>query len=264
MEQTQQTTQQLFASIKQAYIKALNDKDVLINWSKPHLEYLYVSKLGYLQIEVLQLQLRIKALKRKIELIVACINTEVPVDLISIELQIAVELADAEKTIMQASTDLENATYMLSHLASPTNSKELRDLYKQLAKQLHPDVNANLTDRQKELWHIVQQAYDAGDLEKLRTIPIVYEEELLAANQTSASYTEEELLVKIKVLQEGIQVLEKQMLDIKQEFPFSMQHQILDDDWIAEEKSEQEKEIKALTNLEQSINQDYLNLINCL
>jgi hypothetical protein len=264
MEQTQQTNQQIFTTVKQAYIKALNDKDILINWGKPHLESLYISKIGYLQIDKLQIQLRIKALKRKIELVVACINKEEPVDLINIELQIATELANAEKTILQAAADLDNATFLLSHLATPSHGKELKDLYKQLAKQLHPDVNTNLTDKQKELWHIVQQAYNNGDLEKLRAIPIVYQNELKNAEDAFLQLSEEELLLKIKVLQEGIHVLEREMLAIKQEFPFCMQDEILDDEWIANQKQDLQKELQELTILEQDINQQYLHLIKCI
>ena len=64
---TEEQRQQL-SVLKEEYIKLLNDKDVLLNWGKPQLEALYVSRIGRLQLERLQLQLQIKAVKRKIEL----------------------------------------------------------------------------------------------------------------------------------------------------------------------------------------------------
>ena len=82
------------------YIKLLNDKDVLQEWGKPQLEALYNTRIGCLQIEKLQLQLRIKALKRKIELVRAAINQNKSIDINEIELQVAAEIAEAEFRIM--------------------------------------------------------------------------------------------------------------------------------------------------------------------
>jgi hypothetical protein len=264
MEQTQQTKQQQFAIVKAAYIKILNDKDVMLNWGRPNLEALYISKIGYLQINKLQIELRIKALKRKIEMVVASINKQEPVDLINIELQIALELAKAEQDILVASSDLENANYLLTHLASPTHSNELKELYKQLAKQLHPDVNPNLTDQQRNLWHIVQDAYKSGDLEKLRSIPIVYEDILTDIDNTFHQLSDEELSIKIKVLTEGIKVLEAEILEINKQFPFNMKEQILDDEWISSEKESIQSELNQLTMYEQDLTQQFTHLVNSL
>lgn len=55
--------------LKEEYIKLLNDKDVLLHWGKPQLEALYSTRIGIFQVERLQIQLRIRALKRKIEMV---------------------------------------------------------------------------------------------------------------------------------------------------------------------------------------------------
>ena len=77
--------------LRTEYIKLLNDKDVLLQWGKPQLEALYNIRIGYLQIEKLQLQLRIKALKRKTELVRAAINQNKKIEITEIELQVAAE-----------------------------------------------------------------------------------------------------------------------------------------------------------------------------
>src|SRR5687768_4671090 len=146
--------QEQYDLLRTEYIKLLNDKDVLLQWGKPQLEALYNTRIGYLQIEKLQLQLRIKALKRKIELVRAAINQNKTIDITEIELQVAAELAEAEFRIMNEAAKLENSKNLLSHLESPERCAELRKLYRQLAKQLHPDVNDNLTSEQKNLWHL--------------------------------------------------------------------------------------------------------------
>ena len=164
--------------LKTAYIKSLNDKDVLEKWARPQLSALYNTLIGCLQIEILQLQLHIKALKRKIELLYAAINQQKMIDVNEIELQVAVELAEAEFHIMNEVANLENSKYLLNHLGSAERSAELRKLFKQLAKQLHPDVNDEFTEEQINLWHLVKSAYESRDLEELKAIQIVYEDQL--------------------------------------------------------------------------------------
>ena len=46
----------------------------------------------------------------------------------------------------------------------------LKDLYRKLARRLHPDNGQQITPRDKELWHQTQDAYDNGQVEVLETI----------------------------------------------------------------------------------------------
>ena len=164
---TELSTDELLAQLdllKEEYIKLLNDQDVLINWGKPQLEALYSTRIGIWQVKRLQTQLRIKGLKLKLEKVRSCINQNKPVDITAIELEVAASLAEAEARIMLESGKIEKAKELLSHLHSPERSGELRKLYRELAKQLHPDVNNNLTQEQIQLWHLVKEAYENGDL----------------------------------------------------------------------------------------------------
>jgi hypothetical protein len=183
---------------------------------------------------------------------------------LNIELQVAEELALAEQKIMAESLRFEKAEYLLSNLDSPTRSKELKDLYKQYAKQLHPDVNENLTAEQIDLWHIVQQAYQNGDLEKLRAIQVIYEKELNQVEDNFSQMTDEEMTIKIEVLKEGIKIIENEIKIIKEQFPFNMQEKITDEDWVAIEKKSIEEELNALKNYEEELTLNYMHLINSL
>ncbi len=181
--------------LKTEYIKLLNDKDVLENWGKPQLAALYNTLIGSLQIEILQLQLNIKALKRKIELVYSAINQQKIIDINEIELQVAVELAEVEFNIMNEVAKLENSKYLLNNLDSPDHSAELRKLFKQLAKQLHPDVNDDLTEDQINLWHFVKTAYENGNLEELKAIQIVYEDLLTQNGNKIIELCAEEIII---------------------------------------------------------------------
>lgn len=54
------------------------------------------------------------------------------------------------------------------HRAKPDAS--LRDLYRQLCRLLHPDAAGEMTPARRELWHQVQDAYEARDAARLDTL----------------------------------------------------------------------------------------------
>ena len=259
-----QELQQQHDLLREEYIKLMNDKDVLLQWGKPQLEAVYAIRIGYLQIEKLQLQLRIRALKRKIEMVQAAINRNEPIDINMVEITVAAELAEAEARIMNEAAKVEQAKFLLSHLDSPERSAELRKLYKQLAKQLHPDVNPELTKEQQHIWHLVKDAYETGDLEKLKALQVVYEKEIKAASEQALEFSEEDLQLKIEVLKEGIKVLNEQLTAIRNEFPFTMEKQIKDEEWVAEQSETVNKELEELKEYEAELTQQYTDLIQQL
>ena len=115
------------------------------------MEALYNTRIGVYKLELLKMQLHIKALKRKLELVRACINKNEKPDFAEIELIIAGELANVEESIMAESLKINESKNLLSNLDSPQRSAELRTLFRSLAKNLHPDVNPNITAEQKEI-----------------------------------------------------------------------------------------------------------------
>jgi len=250
--------------LKEEYISLLNDQDVLINWGKPQLEALYSTRIGVWQVKRLQTQLRIKALKLKLEKVRSCINQNKPVDVTAIEMEVAASLAEAEARIMLESGKIEKASELLSHLDTPERSGDLRKLYRELAKQLHPDVNNDLTQEQVQLWYLVKEAYENGDLEKLKAMRVVYEKELSATTEAETSLTPEELSLRIEVLKEGIKVLQEKILHIKSQFPFTVKHQITDDEWVEEETAKLQEELKQLDAYEQELTLEYEHLISNL
>ena len=165
---------------------------------------------------------------------------------------------------MLESSKIEKASELLSHLDTPERSGDLRKLYRELAKQLHPDVNNDLTQEQVQLWHLVKEAYENGDLEKLKAMRVVYEKELSATTEAETSLTPEELSLRIEVLKEGIKVLQEKILHIKNQFPFTVQHQITDDEWVESETTKLREELNQLDAYEQELTLEYEHLISNL
>lgn len=162
---------------------------------------------------------------------------------------------------MQKTGKLENAKNLLSNLASPQRSSELRTLYRQFAKQLHPDVNPQVTEEQQQIWHLIQAAYQSGDLEKLKAMELIYEKQLKAAGAAVQEFSEEELQLKIEILKQGCMVLNEQMQQIKSEFPFTIEAEIKDEEWVAAEQEKLKHEIASLKQYETELTLEYQQLI---
>ena len=247
--------------LKTEYIKLLNDKDVLLNWGKPQLEALYATKIGVHQIEKLKQQLHIQALKRKIELVQSAISKGEDFNANEIELTVAAELANAEFKIMGQVAALENAKNILTNLHSPERSAELRKIFKQLAKQLHPDANPALTAEQMDIWHLVKDAYETGDVEKLKALQVVYEKEINQLKNGLADLAADELSLRNTALTEGIRLLNEELKNIRSQFPFTIEQQIKDEEWVAAEVAGLQKELAQLKEYENELQQHYLELI---
>lgn len=59
--------------------------------------------------------------------------------------------------------------------SSPHESRELKQIYRRLAKRLHPDSTSELTPMEKERWNAANEAYRRGDLDALRQIETLCE-----------------------------------------------------------------------------------------
>lgn len=75
-------------------------------------------------------------------------------------------------------------------------SKELKRLYMEIAKELHPDLNSNITEKEEVLWQRAKDAYEMGDLDLLK---IFYEMAMENENIEEIN-SMEELRGKIKFL----------------------------------------------------------------
>ena len=57
-----------------------------------------------------------------------------------------------------------------SRNVSPTLMGRLKELYRALARRLHPDAQREMTPQKEEWWHQAQAAYEKGDTEQLEVI----------------------------------------------------------------------------------------------
>ncbi|MEN2434069.1 J domain-containing protein [Weeksellaceae bacterium A-14] len=240
--------EELIASLqklKAGYIASLNSLEVMKNWGKVQLEALYATRIGKYKIELLELQIELKSLKKKIQLCHQYINRGETPDFQAVEKSVSEMVHNAYQEIHSEKQKVAWGKAVLSNLKSPEDSMELRKIFRNVAKKLHPDINPNLSDEQKDIWHLFHTAYKTGDLDKLKALEIVYATEL-AQSENLDTLSEEDILLQTATIKQGIREIEEQIQEMERDFPFNIADQIRDDEWVEEQQNLIRKEKEEL------------------
>ncbi|NLI69332.1 MAG: hypothetical protein GX364_00500 [Firmicutes bacterium] len=230
------------SSLKTELSKLISDHDFLINTVKPNLEMKYHICIGKEQYRLYLVRNETLRIRRKIEMIQASLNRgEVP-DLQKIEQKLDIELQKWKEEVLELQRKIKEAQERekLSCL-SPDDSRELRKLYRELVKRLHPDINKNLPDNLKYIWARVLEAYKNSDLEELQVLASFLPEQEESAAGAS---TMEQLSADIDNLRGKIERLLKTLATMRDEFPFNMEKKLGDPDWVEKEQRMIRKELK--------------------
>jgi hypothetical protein len=193
----------------------------------------------------------------KMNLIQAAINRNEQPDLKAIELEIQARLQNYYAQIQAHSAALDEAKKVLSHLISEEETKKLKEIFRVLCKRLHPDLNPNQTEDEKDLFIKVKAAYDLQSLSDLQEILLYLDD----ANKEKLNLISgDEKVVRIKHLENQVSSLKLKIDQLKQNFPFSIENLIYDEDYIVRKQGEIRIQIKTA---EEEIAK-YSNIINIM
>lgn len=218
---------------------------------------LYLEKLGLLQLELLEKQTESARLKMKMDLIQAAINRDEKPDLRAIETVINKRLQNYYAEIQLQSAALDEAKEVLSHLISPEKYQKLKEIFRVLCKRLHPDLNPNQTEEEKDLFIKVKAAYDLRKLSDLQSILLFLDD---SKTENLANIPAYEKKDRIEYLKKNILVLNDKIVQLKQTFPFNIENLIYDEGYIRHKQEEIRDQIKTF---EEKI-AGYLNIITIM
>ena len=202
---------------------------------------LYLEKIGRLQLELLEKQTEASRLKMKMHLIQAAINRDEKPDLKAIEQEIHKRLENYYARIQEQSAALEEAKKLLSHLIPEEEAQKLKELFRVLCKRLHPDLNPNQTEEEKDLFIKVKAAYDLQKLSELQNILLYMDD---ADKEKLLLISSDEKVERIKHLENQLNNLKEKIEQLKQSFPFNMEDLILDEAYIVKKQEELRIQIK--------------------
>ena len=217
---------------------------------RPHLLSLYETHIGKLLFEEFQLSVEIRLINLEAQLIQAYINRNERPDEEQIATRIRYEkekfkseLEEKEATIKAAQDYLNAPSY------SKEETEELRNLYRLIAKALHPDLHPDQTQREKDLFLKAVSAYRIGDIFVLRQIALALTEESIV------DIPEVDLPRLIEKAQETVDSFKLRIEQMNAVFPFIYRDKLTNSEWINEQQVEiAERITNAKKQLEQSKN----------
>lgn len=196
-------------------------RDRLIGHETRKLEADYMTKIGMYEVELYKVQLETLKLRRILELARQFDNRDEELDFDIINMTVEEELAEYEERLAAKKEQLDQTlNWVLT--ASPLSSEEsfeLRAIYLQIVKKLHPDINPKLTASQKELFNKAVEAYKNGDLLSLQVIEAVLKNDESLEEEASSSI--EDLYAQRKKLKKMCETIEKSIEEIEKNFPFT-------------------------------------------
>jgi len=236
--------EKLTSELSQLYLEFLDlftrHKEMVENESVI-LASLYLGKLGHLQLELLEKQTEASRLKMKMNLIQAAINRDEKPDLKAIEHILNQRLQKYYEQIEAQSAELDQARNVLTHLISPEETAKLRETFRVLCKRLHPDLNPNQTEVEKDLFIKVKAAYDLQRLSDLQQILLYLDDSTIEKLELVSGNEKKE---RIENLKASILDLTDKIEKLKLSFPFNVAELVYNEVQISLQQEELRNQIK--------------------
>lgn len=196
----------------------------------------YTVKVGSLECKAFEFECAALRIKRKIELVQAKINRREPIDMPCIEIQLEIEYAKYEELLNEKLKEINDALeWQGIDKLSEEDSKKLKSKYRYIVKKLHPDLNPNTTEQEKNLFFKAASAYENGDLKTIELICDLIEEISTAEKLTLGI---NELKEKVKSLNETKSSVRTSIEKIKSSFPYNQKDFLANEDAVQSRRNE--------------------------
>ncbi|NLL92442.1 MAG: hypothetical protein GX222_08560 [Ruminococcaceae bacterium] len=213
----------------------LQERDELLYVLCKNLEMEYMLKVGALECQAFKEECEYLRLKRKAELVQAYINRREKPDINEINLVLEREFEEYQ---IKLNLQYEKLEMMIERskreFLSEKENRELKKLYYRIVKALHPDLNPEISEREKVLFLQAVEAYENGDLVRIRVISeaVADPKEIIEANTSLELNKEKNRLEKL------IKTIHEDIAEIKGRFPYNIKEKIFDEDWVNQRRAE--------------------------
>ncbi len=221
----------------------------------------YNSRIGDIELQVMNAKLRVLELKRTIEILQSWINRQEKKSEKKAREQARREYKEYEEELNRKAEEARNANRYKEDEAQKeeewqreqeekedesdnrvkykSRSDEMKALYRKIVKALHPDMNPDETPAEKELFLEGVEAYNNGNLDKLREIVALIEEGNIGDNPLDMT---PENMDRLKDIVEGLRLrvdeLQEEIDQIKTSFPYTMKDFLKDEDAVSARQKE--------------------------
>jgi hypothetical protein len=136
----------------------------------PRTQTNYLIKVGALRVELLQTQVMVMKVRRKIALIRSSLDKGENVYEEILTYRLEKEFKEWDVRLGHEVSQIENAKARFSALAPSEDEDEIRVIFRTLCRKLNPEVNPDQSDEAKSFWPSVFAAYTSGDLFHLKAL----------------------------------------------------------------------------------------------
>lgn len=245
-----------FAVLKKEFSELYIQRENMLSHEQPLLTALYLQKIGYKMYDAYCLNVELSKLKFKIALLQGYVNRDEKPDINKVNKELESQFREyrlkieAEAQRLAAARKFLNGTFL-----SANETKKIKEIFYIIVKQLHPDINPDLSENMKELFIKAQTAYELSDLHTLQQILL-----LLKNKESSLNISLPDLQEQVNHQVENNNALKKQIEQIYNDFPFTYKEKLEDEEWINSECKTINAEIERL-NQDIEKFKDYVTLL---
>lgn len=245
-------------ALREELVRLVEERDNLIYTTCPNIKMRYMIEVGYLEYKLYELSLKYQRLKRKKELIQAKVYRDEKVIVIEIDEMLDKEFEryqeDLEEKLKEVNESIKRSE---GEFLSDVESEDLKDMYRKVVKKLHPDINPEVTEAEKELFIRAVEAYKAGDVSSMKLIYVVSGADEETKDDESSLKTVLDFAEEKARLEKLIENIKKNMDEIKSRFPYTLKVYLDDVELRKKKKNELEDSINdynlAIKDVEEAI-----------
>mgnify|MGYP000901084618 CR=1 FL=1 len=233
-----------YKKLRNQLISIIEERESLIKHKFYNLKTDYIKKIGCLEFELYELDVKMGQAKRRIELVDLALEADITVNLSNIETEIMREFEDFEEILKLKDKEIQIAEYFSStDKISDKEILELKKYYKKTARLIHPDIHSNLSEIQKSLWNKANTAYENGGLIYLKIIyKLAYDESVNMPKLED--YSVDEINSKIHYFEDKIKSNLEDIKELRENFPFNKEELLNDEIKVKEVQRELRQTIR--------------------
>lgn len=225
------------ARLRASLTALLLQKDELVLIQCKRIESAYLRRFGALELRVYETWCACLRAKKKAKLVRASVNRREQADLNQIE-------ESLDRDLERYRRELEERFNRVSGVnqgrqgpgLSAAGTKELKSLYRQAVKALHPDLHPRQDENRTQALDRAMRAYRSGDLETLRAVC-----ETLEAPAEAEVDGLEALRAEAARLRRSVREIDRQLEAVKAQYPYNVRVYLED----PERGSAREAELRA-------------------
>ena len=238
MENTRAAIEVQIAEARARIAELLLEIDDIVLQVNPRIEAEYATKVGYLENELLKWQIAARRARRRFTLAQARANSGAAFAADEFEAQLDEELAEWEGLLAQSVKSFLEAAERLagSHPLSPSDSRELKRLHREIIKRLHPDLHPGQTAEEERFFIVAQAAYEGGNLDVLRAVAVATEG--MGGEPDDSHLSEDEASAELEIVLAHERVIRQRLESIKQANPYALKEKLEDGAWVVKRTTE--------------------------